>query len=284
MAIEPKSRGDGERLGQELERIAAEDPGLRFSIEPESGQIRLGGSSERHLDAVVEKLGAAGIAMNVGAFQVAYREILSGPVEANYTHARQTGATNQFARVLMRFEPNSRSMSNTFAVAEQSSLSAEYHAGVEKGFRSLMASGPLIGFPIVACHATLIDGAHHDVDSSPLAFEIATRAAFREAVPETAVKLLEPYLEIDITVPDSFTGSVVGDFKSRRGVNTLKEASPGVAAIYGFAPLANMFGFEARLASLTQGKATYSWRLAGLEEVPAGKGPDTFSPAAAKRG
>jgi elongation factor G len=132
--------------------------------------------------------------------------------------------------------------------------------------------------------ATLIDGAYHDVDSSPLAFEIATREAFHEAVPATAVRLLEPYLEIDITTPDSFAGSVVGDFKSRRGVNTLKEASPGVAAIYGFAPLANMFGFEASLASLTQGKATYSWKLAGLEEVPTGGGPPAFSSAAAKRG
>jgi elongation factor G len=285
MALEPKSAGDRDGLVEKLDSRSLTLGPVHVSGDPESGLIILGGASEQDLDKAVEALAGAGLAFNVGAPQVAYREILAAPAAADYTHKKTGSPVSQFARVKLRFEPNARSMSNTFTVAEESAVPEEYLPAIEKGFRAVTAGGgPLTGFPIVACHATLLDGAHHDVDSSPLAFEIATRAAFREAVPATAVKLLEPYLEIDITTPEDFVGSVVGDFNARRGVSTLKQASTGVAAIYGFAPLANMFGYEANLAANTRGQATYAWKLAGLEEVPTGGGPDSFSPAAAKRG
>jgi elongation factor G len=283
VVVEPTSAGDRQKLAQLLHGGKALGP-AHVSDDPESGLVVLGAASEAQLDGAIETLRAAGIAMNVGAPQVAYREILSAPVEADHTHKRVVGPKGDFARVRMRFEPNARSMSNTFSVAESSPIPAEYLPAIEKGFRAVIGGGSLTGFPIVACHATLVDGTHHDVDSSPLAFEIAARAVFREAVPAEAVILLEPYLEVDITTPQALVGAVVSDFKSRRGVNTLKEASPGVAAIYGFAPLANMLGYEASLVSLTRGRATYSWKLAGLEEVPAANRPDNFSPAAAKRG
>jgi elongation factor G len=285
IAIEPKLPADSDRLIAALERMAAEDATLRPSLDGESGQTRLHMASESQIEAMVEAFEKEGVDLNVGALQIAYREMLSAPAESDYTHKKISGPVGQFARVRMRFEPNPRSMSNTFIDSTASGVvPSEFVPAVEKGFRAVAQSGPLLGFPVVACRATLLDGAYHDVDSSPLAFEIAARSAFREAAPQAAIKLLEPYLEIDITTPEAFAGAVVGDFNSRRGVNTIKEASPGVVAIYGFAPLANMIGYEKHLGLVTQGGATYSWKLAGLEEVPMGDGKPPFAPTAAKRG
>jgi elongation factor G len=284
-AIEPKLPADREKLVAALERMASQDPGFRTSIDGETGQARLHMESEDRLEAAVEAFAKAGIDVNVGALQIAYREMLSASVEGDYTYKKQIGSAGQFARVKLCFEPSQRSMSNTFINSIVSgAVPSEFVPAVEKGFRAVADSGPLLGFPMVACRATLLDGAHHDVDSSPLAFEIATRAAFREAASQVAINLLEPYLEIDITTPETFAATVVADFKSRRGVNTAKEVSPAVIAIYGFAPLANLFGYEKHLKSITQDRSAYSWKLAGLEEVPTEEGKPPFAPAAAKRG
>ena len=283
VAIEPKLPGARDKLVAMLERMASEDPGLRPVIDSETGQARLHLASESQLQAAVAAFAKDGVDVNVGAPQIAYREMLSAPVESDYAHKNQTAG--QFASVKLRFEPSQRSMSNTFInSAAPERVPAEFVQAVEKGFRAVANSGPFAGFPVVACRATLLDGVCHDVDSSPLAFELATRAAFREAASQAAIKLLEPYLEIDITTPEAFSAAVVADFKKRRGVNTAKETSPGVVAIYGFAPLANMLGYEAHLRSVTQGRSTYSWKLAGLEEAPMDDGKPPFEPAAAKRG
>lgn len=285
LPIQPQSEADRDMLVEQLQSGALDLGPISVSGDPESGLIMFDASSEQLLDAAVTSVRGAGIAISAGSPMIAYREILAGPVEADYTHAKQSSVTNQFARVRLSFEPSTRTMNNVLVnEIEGAAMPDGFLAGAEKGFLSVCSSGPMLGFPVVACRAALVDAAWHDTDSSPLAFEIAARAALRQAAtPEGALKLLEPYLEVDITAPDAFTGSIVGDFRSRRGVNTLKQASPGVSAIYGFAPLANMLGYEASLASLTRGQATYSWKLAGLEEVPSGSRPDTFSPAAAKR-
>ncbi|MDP3736283.1 MAG: hypothetical protein Q8R02_02770 [Hyphomonadaceae bacterium] len=285
VAIEPKSKDHASKLADVLRGIAAKERGYAFSIDEESGQVRLDAMSESGIEAALQALRGAGVAMNVGAPLVAYREILAAPVEADNTHKKQNGVTEQFARVKLRFEPNSRSMSNTFInSASPEAVPSQYSPGVERGFLSVTRSGPRIGFPVVACRAILLDGAWHDTDSSELAFEIATRAAFREAAAGTAMKVLEPYLEVNITTPEAFVGTVIGDFKSRRGVSNAKELSPGVVAIYGFVPLANAIGYEAHLGSMTQNAATHSWKLAGLEEVPMDGGDAPFTSAAVLRG
>jgi elongation factor G len=285
LAIEPKSKDDASKFAEVMQGIVANERGYAASIDEESGQARFDAMSEGELDAALQAVHLAGVAVNIGAPQVAYREILAAPVEADYTHRKQTGASGQFARVKMRFEPNSRSMSNTFVnSASPDAVPPQYIPGVERGVLSVIRCGPRIGFPVVACRTVLLDGAWHDADSSELAFEIAGRAAFREAAPGTAMKVLEPYLEVNITTPEPFAAAVISDFKSRRGVNNAKELSPGVVAIYGFVPVANAFGYAAHLASMTQDAATYDWKLAGLEEVPMDRGDSPFTSAAALRG
>jgi elongation factor G len=284
VAILPRAEADRGKLAEVLARIAAEQPDLPKALEAESGTAVLSAMNEAEIEALFAALNLAGLAVHSSAPQVEYREILAGPVAADYTH--NNPSVGQFAKVSLRLEPNARSMSNIFVNEIMGgAIPPEFAPGVEAGFRAATISGPLAGCPVVACRAVLLDGGYHDTDSSALAFEIATRGAVRQALQPEAMKLLEPYLEIDITTPEAFVGSVVGDFNSRRGVNNQREAAPGVVAIYGFAPLANMLGYEDSLKAMTAGRATYSWKLAGLEEVPGrGGGDPPFPQAAAKRG
>jgi elongation factor G len=235
LAIEPGSPDAIDKAYKILDRIVATGPGVQYALASETGQIWVRANSEKDLEAALAELRNAQAAFTVGAPQIAYCEMLSAPVEIDHTHDRNAGGAPQFARVRLRFEPNPRSMSNAFInSANAEAVPPEFAPGVEAGYRAVLNSGPLLGFPVVACRAVLLDGAWREGASTLLAFEIAARAAFREAGEQAEFKLFEPYLQIDITTRDVFSDDVIADFRSRRGVNTAKEAGAGMVAIYGF--------------------------------------------------
>ena len=271
IAIEPKSKADQEKLGLALQKLAAEDPSFRVSTDQESGQTILKGMGELHLDIKVDILRRTyKVDANIGAPQVAYREKLTRRIEQDYTHKKQTGGTGQFARVKIVFEPNETGAGNTFeSKIVGGSVPKEFVPGVEKGINSVMGAGVLAGFPVVDVKATLIDGAFHDVDSSVLAFEIASRAAFREALQKGGSVLLEPIMKVEVVTPEDYTGSVIGDLNSRRGQIQGQDMRGNANVINAMVPLANMFGYVNQLRSFSQGRATFTMQFDHYEQVPA---------------
>ncbi len=270
IAIEPKTKGDQEKLALALQRLAAEDPSFRVSTDHESGQTRLKGMGELHLDIKVDILRRTyKVDANIGAPQVAYRETLGRRAEIDYTHKKQTGGTGQFARVKLVFEPLPPGSGFVFENdIVGGSIPKEFIPGVEKGLKSVMNSGPLVGFPVIDFKVTLIDGAFHDVDSSVLAFEIASRAAFREASEKVQMKLLEPIMKVEVVSPEDYVGTVIGDLNSRRGMIQGQEMRGNATVINAMVPLANMFGYVNNLRSATQGRANYTMQFDHYEAVP----------------
>ena len=270
IAIEPKSKADQEKLGVALQKLAAEDPSFRVSTDQESGQTILKGMGELHLDIKVDILKRTyKVDANIGAPQVAYRERLGKRIEIDYTHKKQTGGTGQFARVKIIYEPNEPGAGNQFeSQIVGGSVPKEYIPGVQKGIDSVMTSGVLAGFPVVDMKATLIDGAFHDVDSSVLAFEIATRAATREALQKGGSVLLEPIMKVEVVTPEEYTGTVIGDLNSRRGQIQGQDMRANAVVINAMVPLANMFGYVNNLRSGTQGRASYTMLFDHYEQVP----------------
>ncbi len=273
IAIEPKSKADQEKLGVALAKLAAEDPSFRVSTDQESGQTILKGMGELHLDIKVDILRRTyKVDANVGAPQVAYRERLTKRVEIDHTHKKQSGGSGQFARVVIVFEPNEPGAGNVFeSKVVGGSVPKEFIPGVEKGINSVMGSGVLAGFPVVDVKATLIDGGFHDVDSSVLAFEIAARAAFREALQKGGSVLLEPIMKVEVTTPEDYTGSVMGDLLGRRGQVQGQDMRGNAVVINAMVPLANMFGYVNQLRSFSQGRANYTMQFDHYEQVPAGE-------------
>ncbi len=273
IAIEPKSKADQEKLGVALSKLAAEDPSFRVSTDQESGQTILKGMGELHLDIKVDILRRTyKVDANIGAPQVAYREKLTRRVEQDYTHKKQTGGTGQFARVKIIFEPNEAGAGNSFeSKIVGGAVPKEFVPGVEKGINSVMGAGVLAGFPVVDVKATLIDGAFHDVDSSVLAFEIAARAAFREALRKGGSVLLEPIMKVEVVTPEEYTGSAIGDLNSRRGHIQGQDVRGNANVINAMVPLANMFGYVNQLRSFSQGRATFTMQFDHYEQVPAGE-------------
>jgi elongation factor G len=276
IAIEPKSKADQEKLGLALAKLAAEDPSFRVSTDPESGQTRLKGMGELHLDIKVDILRRTyKVDASIGAPQVAYREKLTKRTEINYTHKKQTGGTGQFAKVTIVFEPSEPGQGSSFeSKVVGGSVPKEYIPGVEKGINSVMGSGILAGFPVVDVKATLIDGAYHDVDSSALAFEIASRAAFREGLQKGGAVLLEPIMKVEVVTPEEHTGFVMGDLLSRRGQVQGQDMRANAVVINAMVPLANMFGYVNQLRSGTQGRANFTMQFDHYEQVPANVAKD----------
>lgn len=270
LAIEPKSKGDQEKLGVALQRLAAEDPSFRMSTDEESGQTIIAGMGELHLDILVDRMRREfKVEANVGQPQVAYRETIGQAYEIDYTHKKQTGGTGQFARVKILFEPVEPGEGYSFeSKIVGGSVPKEYIPGVEKGINSVRENGLLAGFPLIDFKATLVDGAYHDVDSSVLAFEIAARAALREAKPSLKVKLLEPIMKVEVVTPDEYTGSVIGDLNSRRGQIRDQEMRGNATVVNAMVPLANMFGYVNNLRSATQGRAQFTMQFDHYEPVP----------------
>ncbi len=273
IAIEPKSKADQEKLGVALAKLAAEDPSFRVSTDPESGQTILKGMGELHLDIKVDILRRTyKVDANIGAPQVAYREKLTRREVIDYVHKKQTGGSGQFARVKIIFEPNEAGKGSNFeSQIIGGTVPKEFIPGVEKGINSVMGSGILAGFPVVDVKATLVDGAYHDVDLSVLAFEIAARAAFREALRKGGSVLLEPIMKVEVTTPEDYTGSVMGDLLGRRGQVQGQDMRGNAVVINAMVPLANMFGYVNQLRSFSQGRANYSMQFDHYEQVPAGE-------------
>ncbi|MFZ4809443.1 MAG: elongation factor G [Hyphomicrobiaceae bacterium] len=269
-AVEPKSKGDQEKLGIALMKLAAEDPSFRVSSDPESGQTIIKGMGELHLEIKVDILRRTHkVDVTVGAPQVAYREALARPTEIDYTHKKQTGGTGQFARVKLRLSPNEPGKGNEFAAEIiGGTVPREYVPGVEKGVESVWDNGVLIGFPMVDMKVVLYDGAYHEVDSSAIAFEIAARSAMKEACEKAGVKLLEPVMDVEIVTPGDFVGSVIGDVNSRRGQIRNQEMRGNATVIRAYVPLANMFGYVSQLRSMSQGRASYTMQFAHYADVP----------------
>jgi elongation factor G len=270
IAIEPKSKADQEKLGLALAKLAAEDPSFRVSTDSESGQTILKGMGELHLDIKVDILRRTyKVDANIGAPQVAYRETITKKTEVDYTHKKQTGGTGQFARVKLVVQPNEPGAGFSFeSKIVGGAVPKEYIPGVEKGLQSVVGAGVIAGFPVVDLKVELIDGAFHEVDSSALAFEIASRAALREALQKGASVLLEPVMKVEVVTPEDYTGSVIGDLNSRRGQIQGQDMRGNAVVINAMVPLANMFGYVNTLRSMSQGRANYTMQFDHYEQVP----------------
>ncbi len=270
IAIEPKSKADQEKLGVALAKLAAEDPSFRVSTDQESGQTILKGMGELHLDIKVDILRRTyKVDANIGAPQVAFRERITKPAEIDYTHKKQTGGTGQYARVKFLVEPNEAGKGFEFeSKIVGGSVPKEYIPGVEKGLNSVLGAGVVAGFPVVDVKVTLIDGAYHEVDSSALAFEIASRAAFREALQKGKSVLLEPIMKVEVVTPEDYTGSVIGDLNSRRGQIQGQDMRGNANVINAMVPLMNMFGYVNTLRSMSQGRATFTMQFDHYAEAP----------------
>jgi len=270
IAVEPKSKGDQEKMGVALARLAAEDPSFRVETDIESGQTIMKGMGELHLDILVDRMRREfKVEANIGAPQVAYRETISHPVEHTYTHKKQTGGSGQFAEVKLSIEPTQPGEGYSFeSRIVGGAVPKEYVPGVEKGIKSVMDSGPLAGFPVIDFKVSLIDGKFHDVDSSVLAFEIASRMCMREGLKKAGAKLLEPIMKVEVVTPEDYTGGVIGDLTSRRGMVQGQDSRGNANVINAFVPLANMFGYINTLRSMTSGRAQFTMQFDHYEPVP----------------
>ncbi len=270
IAIEPNTKADQEKMGMALGRLAREDPSFRVKSDEESGQTIIAGMGELHLDIIVDRMKREfKVEANVGMPQVAYRETISVPADVDYTHKKQTGGSGQFARIKMTIEPGEQGSGFTFeSKVVGGNIPKEYIPGIEKGIQSVIDSGVLVGFPMLDIAVKVTDGAYHDVDSSVMAFEIAGRAAFREAAMKAKPKLLEPIMKVEVVTPQDFVGSVNGDLSSRRGQVQGQELRGVATAVTAMVPLANMFKYVDNLRSMTQGRAQYSMQFDHYEVVP----------------
>jgi elongation factor G len=270
VAVEPKTKGDQEKMGMALGRLAQEDPSFRVSVDHESGQTIIKGMGELHLEIIVDRMKREfKVEANVGAPQVAYRETITRIVEHDYTHKKQTGGAGQYARVKIRFEPGAPGSGYEFEnEVIGGAVPKEYVPGVIKGLTAAKETGVIAGFPVIDFKASLIDGAYHDVDSNVLTFDIAARACFREAIPKAGPKLLEPIMRVEVVTPEDYMGDVIGDLNSRRGQVSGMDSRGNARVITAMVPLANMFGYVNTLRSMSQGRAQYTMHFDHYEQVP----------------
>ena len=280
VAIEPKTKGDQEKMSTAIQKLSAEDPTFTVSLNEETGQTEIGGMGELHLDIIVDRMKREfKVEANVGAPQVAYRETIRKPVEKlEYTHKKQTGGSGQFARVIIGIEPYAPSAdeleegeSATYKfdnIVTGGRVPKEYIPSVDAGIQDAMQYGFLAGFPLVNIKATLIDGAYHEVDSSEMAFKVAGSQALKEAVAKAKPVLLEPVMAVEVTTPEEYMGEVIGDINSRRGHVQAMEDRAGAKLVKAKVPLSQMFGYVGDLRSKTQGRANYSMIFDSYAEVP----------------
>ncbi len=270
VSVEPKTKADQEKLSVALGKLAAEDPSFRVGTDAETAQTLIKGMGELHLEIIVDRLRREfKVDANVGAPQVAYRETITGGSDVDYTHKKQTGGSGQFARIKLKFEPGERGSGFVFeSKIVGGNVPKEYIPGVEKGLKSSMETGVMAGFPMVDMMVTLYDGAYHDVDSSVMAFEIASRAAFREGVGKAKPILLEPVMAVEVVTPEEYMGDIIGDLNSRRGNISGMEPRANAQVINAMVPLATMFGYVNTLRSLSQGRAQFTMTFDHYEPVP----------------
>ncbi|GGB22918.1 elongation factor G [Allosediminivita pacifica] len=270
IAVEPKTKGDQEKMSQGLARLAAEDPSFRVETDLESGQTIMKGMGELHLDILVDRLKREfKVEANIGAPQVAYRETISQKINHTYTHKKQSGGSGQFAEVQLEITPTEPGEGYSFeSRIVGGSVPKEYIPGVEKGIKSVMDSGPLAGFPVIDFKVALVDGKYHDVDSSVLAFEIASRMCMREGLRKAGAQLLEPIMKVEVVTPEEYTGSIIGDLTSRRGQVQGQEPRGNAIVLNSHVPLANMFGYINNLRSMSSGRAQFTMQFSHYDPVP----------------
>ena len=271
MAIEPKAKGDQDKLDQGLQRLSMEDPSFRRHMDGETGQCIISGMGELHLEIIVDRLMREfGVPVNVGKPMVAYRETITQAARSEGKFIRQSGGRGQYGHVILRVEPLPLGEKFQFVDAiKGGTIPREYIPAVEKGVREAVERGVLAGYPMVDVKVTLLDGSFHEVDSSELAFKIAGSMGFKEGAKRAHPVLLEPIMAVEVIAPDDFIGGVSSDLSSRRGKITNLEARNGVRVIEAKVPLAEMFGYATQLRSNTQGRATFTMQFAHYERVPA---------------
>jgi elongation factor G len=271
VAVEPKTKADQEKMGLALNRLAQEDPSFRVTSDAESGQTIIKGMGELHLEILVDRMKREfKVEANVGAPQVAYRETMTKSYEVDYTHKKQSGGSGQFARIKMTFEPQEPGAGYEFiSEITGGAIPKEFIPGVEKGLKAAQDTGVIAGFPVIDFKVRLTDGGYHDVDSSVLAFEIAARAAFREAMPKAGPALLEPIMKVEVVTPEEYMGDIIGDLNSRRGQVQGMDSRGNAQVINAQVPLAQMFGYVNTLRSMSQGRAQYTMQFSHYDQVPA---------------
>ncbi len=273
VAIEPKTKGDQEKLGVAIQRLSEEDPTFHVQSDEETGQTIISGMGELHLEILVDRMRREfKVEANVGKPQVAYRETIRKTVERyDYTHKKQSGGSGQFAKVQIAMEPITDNAELHYEFVNKITggrVPREYIPSVDAGCKESMQNGPLAGYPMVDVRITLLDGAYHDVDSSELAFKIAGIAAFREAARLANPVLLEPVMSVEVITPEDFMGDVIGDLNSRRGQIQSMDERSGARIVKAVVPLSEMFGYVGDLRSRTQGRASYSMQFDSYTEVP----------------
>ena len=273
VAIEPKSKGDQDKLGVAIQRLAEEDPTFQVRTDEETGQTIIAGMGELHLDVLVDRMRREfKVEANVGKPQVAYRETITKPVEKlEYTHKKQTGGSGQFGRVIIAIEPTGGEGDGGYAFEDKITggrIPKEYIPSVDAGCQEAMEFGVLAGYPMVDVKVTLLDGAYHDVDSSEMAFKIAGSMAFKEAARRAKPVLLEPMMAVEVTTPEDYMGDVIGDLNSRRGHIQSMEEDRGARIVKALVPLSEMFGYVGDLRSKTSGRANYSMQFDSYAQVP----------------
>jgi elongation factor G len=273
VAIEPKTKGDQEKLSTAIQKLAEEDPTFQVQLDEETGQTIIKGMGELHLDILVDRMRREfKVEANVGKPQVAYRETIRRPVEKyDYTHKKQTGGSGQYAKVQMSFAPLQSDEGALYEFENKVTggrVPREYIPSVDQGVQDAMQLGVLAGYPLVGIKATLLDGAAHDVDSSEMAFKIAGSMILKEAVRKADPVLLEPVMAVEVRTPEAYMGDVIGDLNSRRGQIQSMEDATGVKVVRALVPLSEMFGYVGDLRSKTQGRANYSMQFDSYAEVP----------------
>ena len=273
VAIEPKTKGDQEKLGLAIQKLAEEDPTFRVEHDHETGQTVISGMGELHLDILVDRMRREfKVEANVGKPQVAYRETLRRVVEKyDYTHKKQTGGSGQFAKVQIKLEPMEVEGDKTYEFVNAVTggrVPREYIPSVDAGIQDAMQVGTLAGYPVVGVKATILDGAYHDVDSSEMAFKIAGSMAYKEAARLASPVLLEPLMAVEVRTPEEYMGDVIGDLNSRRGQIQAMDDAMGVKVVRALVPLSEMFGYVGDLRSKTSGRAVYSMTFETYAEVP----------------
>ncbi len=270
IAVAPKDKGSTEKMGIAIGKMVAEDPTFRVETDQDSGETILKGMGELHLDIKVDILKRTyGVELVVGQPQVAYRETITRDVEDSYTHKKQSGGSGQYGKIDYRIrpgEPNSGFMFKSSVVG--GSVPKEFFPAIEKGFKSMMDTGPLAGFPVLDVEIELIDGGYHAVDSSAIAFEIAAKSAFRQSMPKAGPQLLEPIMKVDVYSPEDHVGDVIGDLNRRRGMITSQEANITGVRIKANVPLADMFGYISTLRTMTSGRGQFSMEFSHYSPCP----------------
>jgi elongation factor G len=285
IAVAPKDKGGAEKMGIAIGKMVAEDPSFQVETDEDSGETILKGMGELHLDVKVDILKRTyGVEMIVGKPQVAYRETITKPIEDSYTHKKQSGGSGQFGKIDYRIRPGEPGSGFKFeSTVVGGNVPKEFFPAIEKGFKLMMAEGPLAGYPVLDVEVELYDGAYHAVDSSAIAFEIAAKGAFRQSMPKAGPQLLEPIMKVDVFTPEDHVGDVIGDLNRRRGM--IKDQEPGATGIRVKAdvPLAEMFGYIGHLRTMTSGRGQFSMEFSHYMPCPNAVADEVIAAAKARK-